>query len=198
MDGAMGPCFWHNSNPGRVTYTGQTTVIDSTFTFAGIFKGVGATIDGPLFTTSSGVSGIAFYFNSNTLNVTNFSNNLTMVSGLSPQIPYFIALSVTSQTTGYCVVVNLLTGKTTTTTASGSYGTLSAPNGTYYINFDVFADPFNAYIAAIMYSAGSISQSALQQWATDPWSYWYPRKKYSIVGMAAAAAGALFRPSWGG
>lgn len=87
--------------------------------------------------------------------------------------PYFVAVSRKAGSTANFVVVNLLTGVTTTLATSGAIATTART--TYAIgNQGRLAHVGNVYVGAATLSGNFVSMQDLLAWAQDPWAFWYP------------------------
>jgi hypothetical protein len=115
---------------------------------------------------------------------------------ISAGTPYFVAMSSSSTLSQtFFVVVNLSTGKiqTASTSTLVNFGNCDQ---LYLIgNRQAAQLQCTGGIAAVMSTRKFNSLSTLMQWATDPWSFWYPRNidlTQSQIGAAAAA----FKAYW--
>ena len=92
---------------------------------------------------------------------------------LSAGVPYFV---IASQNTGAIDFLAMRLDNGVIATASTASGTPAAPNGTYQIgNGPATTTPIIGQIAAVMFSSEYMSPQMQRQWASDPWSFWYPR-----------------------
>jgi hypothetical protein len=115
---------------------------------------------------------------------------------LALNAPHFLIVSILYGTTINYLAENLLTGQIQFVSSTDASTPPSGLTNCWMID-DSANEPMNAPggVACGCITNSFLNQSQMMQWAADPWSYWYPRKKYSIV-RAAAPAGTLFRPSW--
>lgn len=181
----------------EVDFAAQSTTNDLTLTLAAICNIDGANAGGICSNTSNG-QGSVLYSNSLTFTllfggIAFNQSAITLVNGH----PYFLAISFsTTANSVNFIALNLRTNVMATDVVSLAGATPAAVDGTFVIGngksgaTNHYAD---ASIAAVMFSAQYMSMSALRQWASDPWSFWYPpRVSYAI---AAQAAGGAF-PWW--
>jgi hypothetical protein len=72
-------------------------------------------------------------------------------------------------------------------TESISAGPYAFPTDTgYHIGNNSGGNYIDGYSAASMYSRTYLTVEKLLKWSEDPWSYWYPQKKYPRGGSIAA------------
>jgi hypothetical protein len=98
---------------------------------------------------------------------------------LSVSTPYFIAMTA-NNAVSYAYVVNLRTGKTVSVT-KGANTTPSAGTQFCIGNYHGGTLPWGGKIAAIAWMRGLMGLPALEAWAADPWSYWYPPRVENII-----------------
>jgi hypothetical protein len=92
---------------------------------------------------------------------------------LAANTSYFIALSGVSATGFNVAYTNLSTGQMFSQFVSSVSPT--SLNGTLTVgNIGALDRFFNGSVAAAMYSNSFMSLAQLNQWAADPWSFWYP------------------------
>jgi hypothetical protein len=184
LDGIIGRASNYVSG-GYSNFAGQSSAAPSSSgTIAGVFRVNALSSIGVIFSsTGAGSGGYSLGYNTTTGNPYVFAQGAGQaISGLAMAagIPYFLAASFSLSKTNF-VLVSLNNGATLTDT-QGTFGTAAASqSGTYEVggNSNGGRSP-NAIIAALMYAPGPLlSGSQLLQWASDPWSFWYPKEKDS-------------------
>ena len=121
--------------------------------------------------------------------LTNAATSSTSTFVMALNTPYFIGVSI-GPTNTYYAFTNLQTGQLVLESQSTAKVPAGAPNGTYAIgNTGETPIGVDAWISHFMFSGIHISQQRLQQWALDPWSFWYPRRAFNVVAAAVAATG---------
>ena len=123
-------------------------------------------LDGGNGLTLQQTSGGVLSINSTTTTVSTFATTLTV------GVPYFFGVSTISGGTSYLVILNLKTGAVITEAVSAAAFS-SVLNGTYR-----FCDTHTnngQLVAASCASNQYLSLQQLQQWAQNPWEFWYPR-----------------------
>lgn len=130
------------------------------------------------------------------------------LGGRTTGIPYFAVLSVIwgaggSNGLANGLLMRLDTGQITTNAVTGvgqPSGSGEAMQGNYLLgNIETSTFACVAQIAAIMYAPSFINLGTMQQWAADPWSFWYPPALQSTMfsGLATVAGGgSSFIPAW--
>lgn len=178
IHGNIGPCTVTAGNgAGLTSFSGMPAVADSSLTVAAIFVPdvVNGTFASIFQSSSNNSSGVTLSIFTSKLFLNNigggaFSTNVTPVAGT----PYFFAMSESSGVPVAYVITNLAEGSITSGT-TGTGATPGASTGTYrWSGFATGASSFPGRIAAAMYSSSATPLSSLQQWAADPWSFWYP------------------------
>lgn len=187
IDGRLGPVTSFPGN-GNVSFPGSNGG-KTTLTIAAIFT-LTALSGSPAYIINDsavGVNGIGY-------NLTLPNNFLGYISGNSfgsnnpfqtvgnpaVGVPFFLAFSANGQV-GAAVVVRLDTGQiwlipTSVAIAPG------LGDGTLYIgNRGTNSRNLAGSIAAVMYSTAALSLQQLEQWAEDPWSFWYPRNEPEML-----------------
>lgn len=108
-------------------------------------------------------------------------------SGFSPVVgvPYFWCFSTSYGNTTNFISVNLTNGQVYTQVSAGR--TFSAGNQASIGNAIGNTVGAGADIAAIMASPTFLTMPQLQQWAQNPWSFWYPPNT-DLIQMIAKAA----------
>lgn len=100
-------------------------------------------------------------------------------------VPYFVVASWNGASVNL-VITKMDTGQIFKNVAA-LVSTPGAPNGTYVIgNITALNQQTVGQIAASMYSAAYLSMDSLVAWASDPWSFWYPRRTFYQVAPSAA------------
>lgn len=178
IDSGLGPATNYPAGTFAVTsFSGNPAVTDASLTMAAIVKFTAVNTAAFQYIISGGAGGTG---NALALNTTGallfvrFGGSST-TSILSPiaGVPYFIVASNNGATGTNFVIARLDNGSVLTDT-KGSAANL-ASNGTYNIGESPSGDsPTRGLIAAAMISAQYISMQALQRFAADPWSFWYP------------------------
>jgi hypothetical protein len=157
-----------------VSFSGQSAAVTSNFTAAGIFYftnlGTGSFIN-----TGGSATGCSLSLNaSNQIGIVYTAvNRISSTVVPATNTSYFIAASRT-QTTGNFAIVNLSTGQTFTSTVTGGTGAPSAPAGTFTLGASYTTNTLIGGYAAAMFSPVYTSLAQLQQWARQPWLFWYP------------------------
>lgn len=175
-----------STGTGQVAFSGNAATGVSSLTIGAIILGMAAATNGIIFNTTSAATAAPFIWQSPTTNnlaVTSGSGTINIDSGLGlvAGIPYFIGISFSSLTTTVkFVITNLLTGQIRTASIANTLAA-TASNGTYCVAGDGLADGSTGVVAAVMFSTAGISLPALLQWATDPWSFWYPTSQGAIA-----------------
>lgn len=198
IQGRIGPWGLGAGTAGSpaTTYFTQSlgTQTDTNATVGAIFYVPGVTGSTTYLIDNS--TGIGLRINSTTsvvLTKSEASTTAWTIPSLVNNNPYFLAASVflnASGTVNY-VLVDLLTGKTVSTSAAQAK-TPSAANATWQIYSTATDAGQNRSIACLMQSNAFLSVPQLLQWATDPWAFWYPRRQLYTVGATAAA----FKAYW--
>ena len=118
--------------------------------------------------------------------------NVSTTIAAGANVPYFFAASSMGGLTINYVVLRFDTGQVYTF-QSGATGPGSAGDGNLYIGNRGGIRVWQGGISAAMAQPVYLSMPQLLQWASDPWSFWYPRRQYNYVGAAAIVSGAKFR-----
>lgn len=163
-------------------FSGNPTGIESICTIAGIFMVTGTITAGShfLFESGSGSRAVGLYWNNlgrvffNRYGLTDTSSSA--INTVTAGVPYFVCASSDGATQTNFLLQRLDTGAV----SSEQVATASAPgsgNGTYIIgnSANLAAETPAGPIAAVMFSRALTSVAAMQQWARDPWAFWYPR-----------------------
>ena len=157
---------------------------------SGSYYSILSTVDstGTLFVLHSGVS------NAPTLLL--YSNGMTSAFSLSVGTPYFVAASALIGGSTNFVAVNLNNGSVSTSTTASAGSNFPTGNGAIG-NYN--SNPFIGSISAIMWSPSYLSLSQLLQWASDPWSFWYPATKAdprTWLGWVGSSGAVLSNPRY--
>ena len=158
-----------------VTFPNGPTTVDSNFTGAGIcYLTTGAATAALFCSDNQSTDGCSVSINASNILGAVYTgvNRISSATTLSTGVPYFIAASRT-QSTGNFVVVDLRTGLTFSSVTTGGTGTPIAGGGTFQIANASTAQTWIGGIACVMYSNQFTPLAVLQQWAADPWSFWY-------------------------
>lgn len=197
MDGIIGPSVNFGTS---ITFPGSTTC-PSIYTFAAIVRP--SALAGFIYTmiaTSNGTGGLAFRVDSSNIPVTVVNSNASpgAAFAMTNGIPYFVAVSCNlTDTSNYIfnqVQVNLKTGQTLSTSFTSSLGAIggitAAQAGTFFLGNASF--PWTGVLAAAMAESVFLTLPQLQQWAQDPWSYWYPTKYNLPLMLGAGSSSAAY------
>lgn len=174
---------------GGTTISGASTAIDSDATFAAIFKS--ATIAGTqlLLTGTNNTNGYDFGVDASSHPQVTWVGLISAVASnitLSSNVPYFLAISVTSAANKVeYLVVNLLTGAVFRDTSTAYTPGPNASSGTYTIGNRNVSNTNGA--AAILFASGGAPKGLLSKWSDDPWSFWYPRRQANNVAASTAS-----------
>lgn len=105
----------------------------------------------------------------------------------SAGVPYFVAVTFsTGSITAVLVATDLRTGQIRTFfNPNGAVGPATGNDGNFQVGGSAFNQNLGGPLAALMYSDAVLSFSALRKWAADPWSYWYPQRRFSWVGASS-------------
>lgn len=188
-----------------VTFTGKPAVSFASETFGIIFSTLTSSTSWLFSNSDSGNAGDTPVVQPNGANEVSLNrwasnndnyNSGTFSSFLTVNTPFLLILTNSSVLdSSICYLVNLLTGQVVSDTA-GYAATNGASNGHYVIgtspNTGLYAQ---GQVAAVMYAEGYLSQSAALKWASDPWSFWYPRREQAFVGISAPPPSS-FKPYW--
>jgi len=170
------------------TYTGATDV--STLAYNGAATPAGAITMAALGYITSVTSGASSFISwsaassvnglsvlSATGNFATTINGTAVDSGIAASLsaPYFVVSSSNTLATNF-VIVNLASGVLKTATG-GSAATFNGGDGNLYFGNRSGIRVLNGGLAAAMcnVTANIIPMPVLVQWASDPWSFWYPR-----------------------
>lgn len=190
VDGIMGPVLTYNGtqNTKGIQFNSEPVVTDTSNTIAAIFSIASLAADIAIFNNNHTNGSASLDLEILTTGVLELNSSFVLITGptLSVNVPYFVIASCTSGSTLF-VVKNLLSGQTTVTTSTTTYTAAANNLGTYNIGcFSPNGYSYNGSIAAVMYSNIRLSLPQALVWANDPWSFWYPRGRSSVVGVAAA------------
>jgi len=165
VDSLIGPVV---GSAGGINFTGQSTASISAKTLAGIFRVTSLTGSYQNLIQDNFADALLIQPAENLSFYASGDNPIPNPAALVAGRAYFVAASA-SGTKINCVVVDLATGRIYLNSVSEGTG-LNAPSGT--IEFD---NGSAASFAAGMVGYNYLSLQQLQQWAQDPWSFWYPR-----------------------
>lgn len=190
VDGIMGPVLVFNGATATkaIQFNSEPVVTDTSNTIAAIFSVASFAANIAIFNNNSTNGSASLDLDITTGGVLELNASFTLITGptLSLNVPYFAIATCTSGSTLF-VVRNLLTGQTTITTNTTTYTPAATNTGTYNVGgFSPNSWAYNGSIAAVMYSNIRLSLPQMLVWANDPWSFWYPRSRASVVGVAAA------------
>lgn len=182
--GMLGPTIYIPNN-GNITFPyPATTWTAQTMAAIIVFDASSsANIRNILSTSASGVGGFLLAM-SNT--GTGWSEQLggtflTFSSGLQGQalvagVPYFYAVSAQTVKPINSALCRLDTGQMSAISAANA-NTFDASDTSLYIgNRGLNTRQTVGKIAAAMHANNYLSPQQLQQWAADPWAFWYPQK----------------------
>lgn len=178
--GHVGPVVDSNAGANVVSFAGQLTVADTSLTMAGIFLATSLAANASVIAnSSSGAAGIEMYITpTGAIAIRVVGQGVSYISTGTPiaaNKPYFAAIS-SDGTIYHTVMRNLADGTAYSETQSLGPKTFGASNGTYGLGRGAFASSVPGGIAAGMFGPRLVSMAALQQWAADPWSFWYPQR----------------------
>jgi hypothetical protein len=183
MYGTIGPAF---TTPGSgqshsTTFAGQSTAIDFTGTIAVIFQITSLNAaTSCLFLSSSNVgtsNGMWLLYNSTANLAFNGpgSGGANSAITISAGVPYFVAGSRSGNAgTTNVLAMRLDNGVILTDTPASGTLPSNAPNGSYMVGNGGVNRSLNGGVAAVMFSKSFMSMQQLQQWAKNPWKFWYP------------------------
>lgn len=189
--GIIGPASVNSgtASSDALTFTNKpiTTSLTNTMAIIVQFSSVPAnTFQGLLGNGGAGAIGISLFLRGSVGSALAFG---PIGIGTSPNamfvpvagVPYFIAASASfaaSNGPTNFIAINLNTGQISTTSVLGNTGTPITPDGSYTIGNlqNNKTLPLLGGIAAVMHSTAFLSAPQLLQWASDPWSFWYPGK----------------------
>jgi hypothetical protein len=192
VNGTVGPVvITADSSVNNITFTGNPAVQDLVQTVAMIC--IPTTVGSFCVTSSDGTNGVGignFGASNWGYSTSAGSFNDTGIS-MTLNVPTFVAISINASVANF-VVCNLATGKIQTAILGG-ITQAGAGNGTYFLLGDNNGDVGAVQIAAFMFSAGSLlSLNDSTYWASDPWSFWYPKTfvEQPLVGQSFVAPAA--------
>ncbi len=165
------------------TFAGYSTVVPAGTTFAIIatYLGTAGFDQIPIANDFSG-SGAYLYADASTHHLhTGFFGGNDTDSGvvLSDGVPYFLLGSINATTSTF-IILNLATGQQRSIVIATG-GSTAANNGTYAVGMaQNGALAWQGLIAAAAYIPVFTKLSTAQQWAADPWAFWYPSAAYDI------------------
>ena len=177
VDGRLGATTnFTSAGELKWTYTGPLPANDLPITFACI---VSASLSGNAVAVSDGNANANL---GNELRIGSLGQLLIASSGgistpnsfINANTPYFIAASCNSAATlANFVALNLTNGVLSTSAASGTF-TPATSDGTAWIGSGggFLRGTYN--MAAAMFAQTYMPLTQLVQWASDPWSFWYP------------------------
>jgi hypothetical protein len=173
IDGSIGSYALPVSNTGYFQFSGLPTNTPAGFTFACIISSPSSWVNFTSLIQSSLAGVPQFYIDTGG----NFGFYVSAGKSFfqapaTGGVPIFVAMS-NDGSGSRCVMKNLRTGAITTATA-GSDGS-TAWGGTITIGGQAGGSGQGTPISAAMASSASLSMAQLQQWAQDPWLFWYPR-----------------------
>jgi hypothetical protein len=171
-----------NFNASSYSWSGQSTATPpgQTGALIGFWPGVPSAGDSPM---RWGINtGILTYTSSHFTFIWNgglYDIGFAPVAG----VPYFIAVSGCSSTIVNMVVTNLKTGAINTFTSSTSIQAAAAFSATPTVcnSGPGGSLPMQGYVAAAMWSPSFLSMAQLLAWARDPWTFWYPGRRLSLI-----------------
>lgn len=117
----------------------------------------------------------------------------TSALALVINVPYFVVISNAPG-----VVVNYLAKRLDTGQIFTATTAACAPiNGNGVITLlQESGRGWGGAISHAMVSLSHMPMSALQQWATDPWGFWYPYSNYGSIDIGAIIAAGGFKAAW--
>lgn len=194
IEGTVGPSATYQSSALTQFATQFPGVVWSVGTLAAIFL-TGSAVG------SGGYGAIVGQTNGNSFLLANWSGNGKLEiaqpqggtdtnSGLavSANTPYFAAASYNSSIVNF-VLVNLQTGQIESSSVALATTWNAGTSGFVYIGNDPNANTsLGGSISAIAVMNGFLPLQSLQEWAQDPWSFWYPTQ-FDIIDMLRTAGG---------
>jgi hypothetical protein len=191
----LGPTTVPTSTTSRSTFSPFPIAVDTINTVAAIGTLVTPSGEKYLICTGGLSDGRGIKFGANGVNFTYTKPGAVEIDSTldwSAGVPYFIAASNDASNI-YFVQLNLATGELKTTVVANAT-TPGVMDGSYIFgNGHSGSGHAMDHTAAVMYTAAFTSHRELIQWASDPWSFWYPNPGDNWT--AAAAAGGSF-PWW--
>lgn len=190
VDGIMGPVLTYNGtqNTKGIQFNSEPVTTDTGNTIAAIFSVASLAANIAIFNNNHTNGSASLDLEILTTGVVELNASFTLIAGptVSVNVPYFVIASCTSGSTLF-VLRNLFTGQTTITTNAATYTPAANNLGTFNLGcFSPNGYSYNGSIAAVMYSSIRLSLPQMLAWANDPWSFWYPKTRASVVGVAAA------------
>ena len=196
IDPIMGPCV---SLPGgsvsAFAANNSIQVSDNKQTLAAILSlNSSGSAQMAMATGTTNAQGYTMFFGSGTsggVHITQITTPLTSTYHLVPGVPHFVGASV-GPAGQNIVIVNLATGQTYSYTSTNS-GTSNTPGevGSGYMGSQSTQFCINGKMAAGMMSGTYLTLQQVEQWAADPWSFWYPDNApdQMLVGMVSQQHG---------
>lgn len=181
IDGGIGPSSNIFNGSDGWNFAGKATTVDLLATQAGIIRIPSFSSFNCVFSNTLGGSAggweIRIISNGNLTANINGGSNVTNNVILTPNVPYFVAVSLIDGVSLNYIAANFNTGEIQSDTQPWSGVTLASGgplSGTYVVGNVVGTINLSGYISAAMYMPRYLSQQQLLQWAKDPWSFWYP------------------------
>lgn len=164
-----------------VTMAAIVTPLDNSVSFGGVFytgNGASASNDYGL-TVSGGV--FKLYNHGNVQTLTGFPS-------YTVGRPYFVAMCEVATASGtlpcwWGVMVDLSNGEVWIGNTTGTNSITTPTAATFYVGGQGASHASLALVSAVMYSADPMTLNDMLGWAADPWSFWYPRRAKTIIGM---------------
>lgn len=197
IDGIIGPAQISTTSGGSqcfYTFSGGPTAPETQITFACIIRAGAPLFNSTILANNEvGAFNAGAYFHSNNLNWEMDvppsglgSANFVLTQG----VPYFLGGSIDNSGNYTTIAVRMDTGQVVFTSSGvAAHGiAATATTGHFYVgSFENAGSGFLGSIAAAMYSGCFLSLPQWQQWAADPWSFWYPDVDASYVGIITVA-----------
>lgn len=158
-------------------FTGNNAANAPSVTFAGIFIPTDITHFNTVLSNTILTSGTQLILSANSNNTAILNNwngtNFGAAPTFAANVPQFIAMSGNANAS-FGLVLNLLNGKVNTSTGAGATP-LGSLDGVYTCgNAAIGGSTSNLYWIAGMYKPVFTPPAVIQEWARDPWSFWFP------------------------
>lgn len=192
IKGLVGPSTTYDnavSSSIKTTFTTGNTATLTRFTIATVVEFFALASFNALFAGNTSTAGtIGQFASSNTLMMRISNTNVSSAIPLANGVPYLLItscdVSIATNNVNY-LALNLATGKYTTEV--NTMGTSSVALDNYIVGNWGGTLPAGAVVSAAMFSNNFLSLPQMMQWATDPWSFWYPANDNDEYGATAAA-----------
>lgn len=178
VDSNIGTCFKTSAGNQNTDFSGQSTNNDTSVTVGFMMRPRVSNANQPVFASDSANANGFFVAMDQSpklliqaINAATFKeSSFTYTAG----VPYFCIISMNGTATTNFLAVRLDTGQVFFSTTTGL--SLTAPNGTYRIGRNNTFHLNGSSLAAVMFAARFMSASEMSLWASNPWSFWYPKQ----------------------